>query len=113
MGQPLNDYIKNYQKVKILRAKKREGLIRARLMGAAKATGEVLIFLDSHCECANGWLEPLIDPIARNPNVSTVPFIESIDDNTFQFIGTSIADSTLYFIQFYNSNKHSCYNHNF
>ncbi len=81
------------EKVKILRATKREGLIRARLMGAAKAKGEILIFLDSHCECGIGWLEPLIDPIARNPNISTVPFIESIDDNTFEFMGTAIADS--------------------
>ena len=59
-------------------------------MGAAKATGDVLIFLDSHCECADGWLEPLIDPIARNQNVSTVPLIESIDDNTFEMLGTPI-----------------------
>jgi polypeptide N-acetylgalactosaminyltransferase len=46
--------------------------------------------LDSHCETAEGWLEPLIDPIARNPNISTVPLIEIIDDNTFQLYSTPI-----------------------
>jgi polypeptide N-acetylgalactosaminyltransferase len=79
----------------LVRAKKREGLIRARLQGAAKATGDVLIFLDSHCECAEGWLEPLIDPIARNPNASTIPLIEIIDDNTFGIHGTAIESSKL------------------
>jgi polypeptide N-acetylgalactosaminyltransferase len=63
---------------------------RARLKGAAVATGEVLVFLDSHCETAEGWLEPLIDPIARNPNISTVPLIEIIDDNSFQLYSTPI-----------------------
>jgi polypeptide N-acetylgalactosaminyltransferase len=32
----------------------------------------------------------LVDPIARNPNVSTVPLIEIIDDNTFQLHSTPI-----------------------
>lgn len=77
-------------KVKILRLNKREGLIRARLNGARIATGEVLIFLDSHCEVTEGWLEPLLDPIARNPNVSTVPIIETIDYINFGLTGSSL-----------------------
>jgi polypeptide N-acetylgalactosaminyltransferase len=87
---PLQDYVDKLEKVQLIRLKKREGLIRARLKGASAATGEVLIFLDSHCEATEGWLEPLIDPIARNANVSTVPLIEIIDDNTFQLQSTPI-----------------------
>ena len=52
--------------VKIVRSPERVGLIRARLLGAAKSTAEVLTFLDSHIECTEGWLEPLLDRIARN-----------------------------------------------
>jgi polypeptide N-acetylgalactosaminyltransferase len=70
-------------KVRLLRTSKREGLIRARLKGAAASTAEALIFLDSHCEATEGWLEPLLDPIARNKNTSTVPVIEIIDEKTF------------------------------
>ncbi len=77
-------------KVKLVRTSKREGLIRARLKGAAVATADALIFLDSHCEATEGWLEPLIDPIARNKNTSTVPVIEIIDDNTFAVGSSSI-----------------------
>ena len=84
--------------MKLLRASKRVGLIRARLMGAAKASGDVLIFLDSHCECTEGWLEPLIDPIARNSNVTTVPIIEVIDDNTFGISGSPIENSNFNWI---------------
>lgn len=50
----LEDYVAHLPKVKIVRAQKREGLIRARLLGAAAATAPVLTYLDSHCECTEG-----------------------------------------------------------
>lgn len=85
--EPLAKYVRNNfpPKVKIVNLKTRHGLIRTRLKGAEKATGEILVFFDSHVEVNVNWLPPLIEPIVKNRRVSTLPIVDSFDPETFEF----------------------------
>uniref|UniRef100_A0A915MQY6 Glycosyltransferase 2-like domain-containing protein n=1 Tax=Meloidogyne javanica TaxID=6303 RepID=A0A915MQY6_MELJA len=62
--------------VKIVRTSKREGLIRARAIGARAANAEIIIFLDAHSEANYNWLPPLIEPIALNYRTVVCPFVD-------------------------------------
>ncbi|CAN9503989.1 unnamed protein product [Ophioblennius macclurei] len=78
-------YISKLQRVRLIRTKRREGLVRARLIGATYATGDVLTFLDCHCECVPGWIEPLLERIGENASTIVCPVIDTIDWNTFEY----------------------------
>ncbi|KAG8229526.1 hypothetical protein J437_LFUL004932 [Ladona fulva] len=76
LGGKLDYYIKTRlpSKVHLIRLPERSGLIRARLAGASAATGDVLIFLDSHCE-----------RLKESRKSVLVPIIDVIDDQTLEY----------------------------
>ncbi|KAM6929817.1 polypeptide N-acetylgalactosaminyltransferase 6-like, partial [Lycodopsis pacificus] len=81
----LDDYVRQLNIVRVLRQRERKGLITARLMGGKAAQGEVLTFLDSHCECFPGWLEPLLARIVDQPAAVVSPTITNINQYDLKF----------------------------
>ncbi|CAI8012813.1 Polypeptide N-acetylgalactosaminyltransferase 2 [Geodia barretti] len=66
-------------KVKIITNDMREGLVRSRVSGTELATGKILTFLDSHCECNTGWILRWV----------VSPIIDVINMDNFQYVGAS------------------------
>ncbi|XP_061718563.1 LOW QUALITY PROTEIN: polypeptide N-acetylgalactosaminyltransferase 3-like [Cydia pomonella] len=84
LGKELDDAIANLDKVEVIRMKERKGLVGARLLGARKAEGDVLVFLDAHCEVTQGWLEPLLDR-AGSDDVFICPHIDLLSEDTLAY----------------------------
>lgn len=90
LQQDLEDYVKTLPvPTYVYRTEKRSGLIRARLLGAKHVKGQVITFLDAHCECTEGWLEPLLSRIAEDKSTVVCPIIDVISDDTFEYIPAS------------------------
>ena len=82
-------YLKNRlqnDKVRLIRNPTQKHLVVARLVGARSATGEVLIFLEGHCEVTSGWLEPMLQHIYNFPNAIAIPILDYIDIRTMSFV---------------------------
>uniref|UniRef100_A0A0N5ADP8 Glyco_trans_2-like domain-containing protein n=1 Tax=Syphacia muris TaxID=451379 RepID=A0A0N5ADP8_9BILA len=75
----------------ITRGDKREGLIRARMAAAEFASGDVLIFLDSHCEVTDKWIEPLLQTIQEDRTRVVLPVVDLINPVKFEYSQAMIA----------------------
>ncbi|CAL1533312.1 unnamed protein product, partial [Lymnaea stagnalis] len=83
LGAPLDKYFRQFPKVKIVRAEKKGGLIKARLLGFEASTAQVVVFLDAHIECYPDWADSLLLQIKLNPKAVVFPLIDNINDKTF------------------------------
>ena len=85
LKKPLDEFVAAHNKIKLVRLKKRSGLIRGRVAGALEAVGDTVTFLDSHVEASDGWAEPILARIAENPRVAVYPVVDVIDMDNFKW----------------------------
>ncbi|XP_053669001.1 putative polypeptide N-acetylgalactosaminyltransferase 9 [Anopheles marshallii] len=81
----LEEYFASNPKIRIIRAPKRLGLIRARMLGGKSTKTDIITFLDAHVEVTIGWLEALIQPVAENWTTIALPTVDWIDENNMKY----------------------------
>jgi polypeptide N-acetylgalactosaminyltransferase len=81
----LKDETSKFPKVRLIHSPTRIGLIKARMMGAVNAKGPALIFMDSHMEVTTGWLEPLLDRLANNKNITAIADVDTLNLHTLEY----------------------------
>ncbi|XP_023159330.1 putative polypeptide N-acetylgalactosaminyltransferase 13 [Ceratitis capitata] len=87
--------------IKTARNTRRSGVIASRNRGARLATGDYLLFLDSHCEVNVGWLEPLLERlaigemagaaggVAGGAPIAVSPVLDSINAESLEYAASS------------------------
>uniref|UniRef100_A0A3P9I452 Polypeptide N-acetylgalactosaminyltransferase n=1 Tax=Oryzias latipes TaxID=8090 RepID=A0A3P9I452_ORYLA len=88
MKARLGSYVSGLDGVRLIHSTRRLGVGGCRTMAAAKAKGQVLVFMDSHCECHEGWLEPLLERVSQDRSRVVSPVMDVIDWQTFQYNAT-------------------------
>lgn len=74
-----------HPKVRIHRNEERQGLIKAKVTGAALVTSPVIVFMEPHCVVNKQWLEPLLMQLAHPGGQSTIvmPSLDVIPEANF------------------------------
>lgn len=75
-------YFQTIPKARYLRHRENEpaGTAKVRTKAAKEARANIVVFLDCWTICNQGWLEPLIDMLAKDPNTVAVPHYDKIHD---------------------------------
>ena len=68
-----------------------ELLVLVTVAGAELTKGQVITFLDAHCECTEGWLEPLLHEIYEDKCVTEYNLFRYVNPlmHDFYFQGES------------------------
>lgn len=74
-----------HPKVRVHRNEVRQGLIRAKVIGAALVSSPVVVFMEPHCVVVKQWLEPLLEQLARAKDHATLvmPTLDIIPEANF------------------------------
>ncbi|CAG5114690.1 unnamed protein product [Candidula unifasciata] len=75
--------------IKVFRNKESQGRGVARTQAAARATGDVLVFVDGLTEVNVDWLSPLLLRLMESPRNLVAPVLDSIDHMTFEYAPVS------------------------
>jgi len=78
--------------VRTIRNQINQGFARACNQGAAAAQADLVLFLNNDTEPQPGWLDPLLETLDRDPEVSTVGSKLIYPDGTIQHSGILIAE---------------------
>lgn len=83
----LDDHFERFRPdlVKVLRLRRRSGLMHARMAGIRAAKAPVVVVMDAHMEVNVNWLPPLLEPIANDPWTVTEPIVNYIHWNTLKY----------------------------
>eukprot|EP00927_Polykrikos_kofoidii_P053642 TRINITY_DN48230_c0_g1_i1.p1 TRINITY_DN48230_c0_g1~~TRINITY_DN48230_c0_g1_i1.p1 ORF type:complete len:351 (+),score=65.57 TRINITY_DN48230_c0_g1_i1:64-1053(+) len=74
-----------HPKIRIHRNEERQGLIKAKVTGAALVRSPVIVFMEPHCIVGKNWLEPLLERLVQSSDHSTIvmPTLDIIPESDF------------------------------
>jgi glycosyltransferase involved in cell wall biosynthesis len=86
----------NMPLIRVIRNEERQGLIRAKSIGAHEAKGDILIYLDAHIRAYPGWMEPLVKLVEENEKRIAVPLIPVLNETTWEQISNYVGIKMLF-----------------